>query len=189
MVTKGLDFEDVGLVGVLNADNMLHFPDFRAFERSYQLMSQVAGRAGRKGKRGKVLIQTFNPEHQIIRQVIDSDYLGMYKNELIDRRNFQYPPFYRLIHLTLRHRDKSKLHAAAHHLARELKKKFGDRVLGPEEPGIARIRNYYHQNIMLKLEKQASPKKAKEILNKQLEAFAVHKDYKSVRVGIDVDPM
>lgn len=189
MVTKGLDFEDVGLVGVLNADNMLHFPDFRAFERSYQLMSQVAGRAGRKGKRGKVLIQTFNPEHQIIRQVIDSDYLGMYKNELIDRRNFQYPPFYRLIHLTLRHRDKSKLHAAAHHLARELKKKFGDRVLGPEEPGIARIRNYYHQNIMLKIEKQASPKKAKEILNKQLEAFAVHKDYKSVRVGIDVDPM
>jgi len=189
MVTKGLDFEDVGLVGVLNADNMLHFPDFRAFERSYQLMSQVAGRAGRKGKRGKVLIQTFNPEHQIIRQVIDSDYLGMYKNELIDRRNFQYPPFYRLIHLTLRHRDKSKLHAAAHHLARELKKKFGDRVLGAEEPGIARIRNYYHQNIMLKLEKQASPKKAKEILNKQLEAFAVHKDYKSVRVGIDVDPM
>lgn len=189
MVTKGLDFEDVGLVGVLNADNMLHFPDFRAFERSYQLMSQVAGRAGRKGKRGKVLIQTFNPEHQIIRQVIDSDYLGMYKNELIDRRNFQYPPFYRLIHLTLRHRDKSKLHAAAHHLARELKKKFGDRVLGPEEPGIARIRNYYHQNIMLKLEKQASPKKAKEILNKQLEVFAVHKDYKSVRVGIDVDPM
>lgn len=189
MVTKGLDFEDVGLVGVLNADNMLHFPDFRAFERSYQLMSQVAGRAGRKGKRGKVLIQTFNPEHQIIRQVIDSDYLGMYKNELIDRRNFQYPPFYRLIHLTLRHRDKSKLHAAAHHLARELKKKFGDRVLGPEEPGIARIRNYYHQNIMLKLEKQASPKKAKEILNKQLEVFAVHKDYKSVRVGIDVDPI
>lgn len=189
MVTKGLDFEDVGLVGVLNADNMLHFPDFRAFERSYQLMSQVAGRAGRKGKRGKVLIQTFNPEHQIIRQVIDSDYLGMYKNELIDRRNFQYPPFYRLIHLTLRHRDKSKLHAAAHHLARELKKKFGDRVLGPEEPGIARIRNYYHQNIMLKLEKQASPKKVKEILNKQLEAFAVHKDYKSVRVGIDVDPI
>lgn len=189
MVTKGLDFEDVGLVGVLNADNMLHFPDFRAFERSYQLMSQVSGRAGRKGKRGKVLIQTYNPEHQIIRQVIDSDYLGMYKNELIDRRNFHYPPFYRLIHLTLRHRDKSKLHAAAHHLAGEMKKKFGNRVLGPEEPGIARIRNFYHQNIMLKLEKKASTKKAKDILKMQLEAFNVHPDYKSVRVGVDVDPM
>jgi primosomal protein N' (replication factor Y) len=189
MVTKGLDFEDVGLVGVLNADNMLHFPDFRAFERSYQLMSQVSGRAGRKGKRGKVLIQTFNPEHQIIRQVIDSDYLGMYKNELIDRRNFHYPPFYRLIHLTLRHRDKSKLHAAAHHLAGEMKKKFGNRVLGPEEPGIARIRNFYHQNIMLKLEKKASTKKVKEILKVQLEAFNVHSEYKSVRVGVDVDPM
>lgn len=189
MVTKGLDFENVGLVGVLNADNMLNFPDFRAFERSYQLMSQVAGRAGRKGKRGQVLIQTYNPNHQIIRQVIDHDYLGMYKNELIDRRNFHYPPFYRLIQLTLKHRDQRKLEDAAIFLAKKLRHRFGDRILGPEAPGIARIRNFYHQNIMLKLEREASIKKAKEILKTDLQLFAVHEIYKSVRVVIDVDPV
>lgn len=189
MVTKGLDFDDVGLVGVLNADNMLHFPDFRAFERSYQLMSQVSGRAGRKGDRGKVLIQSYNPEHQIIRQVIDSDFMGMYKNELIDRRNFHYPPFYRLIALTLRHRDKQKLHLAAHNLANNMRKKFGKRVLGPEEPGVARVRNFFHQNILLKLEKGASQKKAKAVLQQLILDFSSSSEYKSVRVGIDVDPM
>ncbi len=190
MITKGLDFNDVGLVGVLNADNMLHFPDFRAFERSYQLMSQVAGRAGRKGKRGKVLIQTYNPEHQIVRQVIDSDYLGMYKNELIDRRNYYYPPFYRLIQLTLRHRDKSKLHLAAHHFAREIKMKFGsNRILGPEEPAIARVRNFYIQHILIKLEREVSTKKAKRILSDLMIDFKTHHEYKSVRLDIDVDPI
>ena len=189
MVTKGLDFENVGLVGVLNADNMLNFPDFRAFERSYQLMSQVAGRAGRKGKRGQVLIQTYNPNHQIIRQVIDSDFEGMYKNELIDRRNFHYPPFYRLIQLTLKHRDQIQLEKAAQHLAKSLKQRFGDRILGPEAPGIARIRNFYHQNILLKLEKEASIKKSKEILQAELQLFAVHELYKSIRVVVDVDPV
>jgi primosomal protein N' (replication factor Y) len=168
---------------------MLHFPDFRAFERSYQLMSQVSGRAGRKGKRGKVLIQTYNPDHQIIRQVIDHDFMGMYKNELIDRRNFHYPPFYRLVSLNLRHRDRKKLDEAAHYFAKVMKKKFGSRVLGPEEPGIARIRNYYHQNIMLKLEKKASPQKGKELLLKMIQDFNAHADYKSVRVSVDVDPM
>lgn len=189
MVTKGLDFENVGMVGVLNADNMLNFPDFRAFERSYQLMSQVAGRAGRKEQRGQVLIQTYNPEHQIIRQVIDSDFEGMYKNEIIDRRNFQYPPFHRLIQLTLKHRDQRKLEDAAEHLARKLKHRFGKRILGPEAPGIARIRNFYHQNILFKIEKEASVKKSKEYLKAELELFAVHDIYKSVRVVIDVDPI
>lgn len=189
MVTKGLDFENVGMVGVLNADNMLNFPDFRSFERSYQLMSQVSGRAGRKKERGQVLIQTFNPEHQIIRQVIDSDFEGMYRNEIIDRRNFQYPPFYKLIKLTLKHRDERKLEEAAQHLGRALKAKFGKRVLGPEAPGVARVRNFYHQNILFKIEQKASIKKAKEILRKELHLFAVHDTYKSVRVVIDVDPV
>lgn len=189
MVTKGLDFEDVALVGVLNADNMLYFPDFRAFERSYQLMSQVSGRAGRKGKRGKVVIQSFNPDHQIIRQVIDHDFAGMYKNELIDRRNFHYPPFYRLIHLNLRHKNQQKLHQAAQVFARQLRGTFGKRVLGPEEPSIARIRNYYHQNIMLKLEKAASIPKSKQLLRETLQAFAQSEEGRSVRVVIDVDPV
>ncbi|MBL4708054.1 MAG: primosomal protein N' [Flavobacteriales bacterium] len=189
MVTKGLDFENVGMVGVLNADNMLNFPDFRAFERSYQLMSQVAGRAGRKGRRGQVLIQTFNPEHQVIRQVIDSDFEGMYKNEVIDRRNFQYPPFYRLIQLTLKHRDERKLEDGAQHLGKKLKHQFGKRILGPEAPGIARIRNFYHQNILFKIEKEASIKKSKEVLRAVLQEFAVHDLYKSIRVVVDVDPV
>ena len=189
MVTKGLDFEDVGLVGVLNADNMLHFPDFRAFERSYQLMSQVSGRAGRKGQRGKVLIQTYNPDHQIIRQVIDHDFAGMYRNELIDRRNFHYPPFYRLIHLNLRHKDKQQLFQSAQLLASKMRATFGKRVLGPEEPGIARIRNYYHQNIILKLEKAASIPKSKELLKSIIQEFQTEKENRAVRIGIDVDPV
>ena len=188
MVTKGLDFENVGLVGILNADNMLHFPDFRAFERAYQLMSQVSGRAGRRGERGKVLIQSYNPEHQIIRQVIDHDYEGMYKNELIDRRNFRYPPFYRLIYLTLRHRDKNKVGQAAHHLAQQMRNSFGDRVLGPEAPGVERIRTYYLQQIVLKLEKTASLGKSKSRLTELLNDFNATDSYKSVRVSVDVDP-
>lgn len=188
MVTKGLDFENVGLVGVLNADNMLHFPDFRSYERAYQLMSQVSGRAGRKGKRGKVLIQSYNPEHQVIRQVIDHDYEGMYRNEVIDRRNFKYPPFYRLITLTLRHRDKAKVAQAAHHLAGEMKSLFGDRVLGPEAPGVERVRTYYLQQIVLKLEKQLALNKSKEKLKDILNHFQATDAYKSIRLGIDVDP-
>lgn len=188
MVSKGLDFDQVGLVGIMNADNMLHFPDFRAFERSFQLMSQVAGRAGRKKERGKVLIQSFNPNHQIIRQVIDGDYLGMYKNELVDRRNFHYPPFYRIIQLTLKHKEEQKTREGAQWLAAALRSIFGERILGPEAPGVARIRNYYHQNILLKLEKSASLNKSKKLLKEQLNEFAVHPDFKSVRVVIDVDP-
>ncbi len=188
MVTKGLDFDHVGLVGVLNADQMLHFPDFRAFERSYQLMSQVAGRAGRKKQRGKVIIQSYNPEHQVIRQVIDSKYGDLYKNEVIDRRNFHYPPFYRLVQLTLRHRDAAKVKQGAERLANLMRSKFGSRVLGPEVPGIARIRNQYQQQLLLKIEKDASLRKSKLILNDLLIAFKGQKDFQSIRVVVDVDP-
>ncbi|NQX99350.1 MAG: primosomal protein N', partial [Flavobacteriales bacterium] len=136
MVTKGLDFDNVSLVGILNADNMLNFPDFRAFERSYQLMSQVSGRAGRKKKRGKVLIQTYDPYHTIIRQVIEHDYLGMYKDEISQRKKFKYPPFQRLIHFTMKHRDRNKLNEGAREFVGALKIKFGERVLGPDFPVI-----------------------------------------------------
>jgi primosomal protein N' (replication factor Y) len=188
MVTKGLDFENVALVGVLNADNLLHFPDFRSFERAYQLMSQVAGRAGRKGKRGRVLIQTYNPEHQIIRQLIDHDYEGMYRNEIIDRRNFRYPPFYRMITLTLRHRDKAKVGKAAAYLADQMKAAFADRVLGPEAPMVERVRTYYLQQIVLKLEKGLPLNKSKSVLRDILNHFQATDEYKSIRLGIDVDP-
>jgi len=188
MVTKGLDFENVALVGVLNADNLLHFPDFRSFERAYQLMSQVAGRAGRKGKRGRVLIQTYNPDHQIIRQLIDHDYEGMYRNELIDRRNFRYPPFFRMITLTLRHRDKAKVGKAAAYLTDQMKGAFADRVLGPEAPMVERVRTFYLQQIVLKLEKGLPLKKSKSVLRDILNHFQSMDEYKSIRLGIDVDP-
>lgn len=189
MVSKGLDFEHVGLVGILNADNMLHFPDFRAFERSYQLMAQVAGRAGRKGKRGKVIIQTFNPYHPIIRQVMDHQYEEMYGQELMERKKFNYPPFYRLIQITLKHRKEEEVKRAAYYLGQRLKAHFSERVLGPEAPGIARIRNFYHQQILLKFEKQASIDKAKQRIRAEVDLLAVHEEFKGVRLVLDIDPI
>jgi primosomal protein N' (replication factor Y) len=188
MVTKGLDFSNVSLVGILNADNMLHFPDFRSYERSYQLMSQVSGRAGRKSKRGKVIIQSYNPDHQIIRNVIDHDYQTMFKNEIIDRRNFKYPPYYRLIRITLKHRQAPELNIAADFFARDMQAIFGNRVLGPEYPAIAKIRNSYHKQIILKVEKSASIQATKDhLLNIYTNAIN-RSDFKGIRVIFDVDP-
>ncbi len=189
MVTKGLDFDNVTLVGVLNADTMLNFPDFRAFERAYQMMSQVSGRAGRKAKRGKVIIQSYDPYHRIIRQVIETDYAAMYKNELVDRKQFNYPPFYRLIHFTLKHRDRDVLNAGADEFTNNLKEKFGARVLGPEFPVISRIKNQYHKNVLVKVEREAPIKKVREIITAIKNNFEVFSEYKAVRITIDVDPM
>ncbi|MES2286655.1 MAG: primosomal protein N' [Bacteroidota bacterium] len=189
MVTKGLDFDNVSMVGILNADSMLNFPDFRSFERSFQLMAQVSGRAGRKNKRGKVIIQTQNPDHSIIQDVISTNFLSMYTNQLLDRKNFNYPPFFRLIEITLIHRDVNMVNASAKFLADELKHHFKKRVLGPEFPVVSRIRNLYHKNILLKIERDASVVQVKKILANLLVQFKSSSDYKSVRVQIDVDPM
>ena len=190
MVTKGLDFDNVALVGVLNADNMLYFPDFRAFERSYQLMAQVSGRAGRKKKRGKVLIQTYNPNHWVIQKVMQNDYEGLYKQEIVERRNYKYPPFHRLINLTFKHRDQDTVHRAAQYLSTYLVKRFGtERVLGPEKPAISRVRNLYLRHTLLKFERKLSPKNIKEILTEEINKLHNEKAYKSVRVVVDVDPM
>jgi primosomal protein N' (replication factor Y) (superfamily II helicase) len=189
MVTKGLDFNNVTLVGILNADTMLNFPDFRAFERAYQMMSQVSGRAGRKVKRGKVIIQTYDPYHRIIRQVIDHDYQGMYNNELIERKQFNYPPFHRLIHFSLKHRDKDMLNAGASEFTYQLQQKFGSRVLGPEFPVISRIKNYYHKNVLLKIEREGSISSTRKIITEIKNNFESFSEYKSVRITIDVDPM
>ncbi|MDX1350904.1 MAG: primosomal protein N' [Putridiphycobacter sp.] len=188
MVTKGLDFDNVGLVGVLSADQMLKFPDFRAFERSFQLMSQVAGRAGRKAKRGKVIIQSFEPNHWIIQKVMTHDYVSMYTQELIERRNFHYPPFYRIISIQLRHKDRNTLEIASHDLANSLRAVFKDRLQGPESPAIGRVRNFYLKNITIKFERSASPAKVKEVIHEKVNAFLSQHDYRSVRVVIDVDP-
>ncbi|MFN4234756.1 MAG: primosomal protein N' [Bacteroidia bacterium] len=189
MVTKGLDFDNVALVGILNADSLLNYPDFRSFERSYQLMAQVAGRAGRKNKRGKVIIQTWQPQHPIIQQVVDNNYLGMYTSELHQRLEFKYPPYYKLIQLTLKHKEIEPLNEASKFLADKLKEKFGKRVLGPEFPAIARIRNLYLKNILIKIEREASTKQAKNVIQELIDEFYTHAEFKSVKIFADVDPM
>ena len=188
MVTKGLDFDNVALVGILNADQMLNFADFRAFERSYQLMAQVAGRAGRKKKRGKVILQSRDPHHTIIRDVVDNNYENMYKNELLDRVNFYYPPFHRLIKFTLRYKEINALNDAAQYFSAMLKSKFGSRVLGPEFPSVARVRNQFNKNVLLKVEKEASINAAKIAIRLMLAEMATHQYHKKVRVIVDVDP-
>lgn len=188
MVTKGLDFERVSLVGILNADNMLNFPDFRAHERAYQLMAQVSGRAGRKNKRGTVVLQTRNPEHPIIGQVIRNDYAAMYQTQCAERQLFHYPPYTRLIEITLRHRDFKIVEKAAQTLANEMRKFFGKRVLGPNIPPISRIQNLYIKNILLKVEISASSEYAKENLLEMINLLLAEAPFKSVRVSLDVDP-
>lgn len=189
MVTKGLDFERVSLVGILNADNMLNFPDFRSHERAYQLMAQVSGRAGRKYKRGIVVLQTSNPNHPIIKQVIKNDYFTMFRTQLTERKQFRYPPYFRLIEITLRHRNAKVVDKAARQMASEMVKIFGKRVMGPNIPMIGRIQNFYIKNILLKLENKISPNQAKKYLQSIADTILATEGFKSIRISLDVDPM
>ena len=189
MVTKGLDFDNVSLVGILDADMMLRRPDFRAFERSYQLMSQVAGRAGRKQKRGTVIVQTTDPDHHIIQQVMAHDYVGLYENEIIERKNYLYPPYFKVITLTLRHKNANELDLIAEDLAKPLRTFLGNRVLGPEYPLVKRIQNNYLKVIRIKIEREASQRKVKEKIKETIDAFYSKPMNKSCRISIDVDPM
>ncbi len=187
MLTKGLDFRNVNLVGIMNADNMLNFPDFRAHERSFQLMLQVSGRAGRTEKRGRVLIQTYNPYHKILQQVSTNDYASMFKEQMDERYVFKYPPVYRLIKITLKHKDYNRVNMAADWYAQSLRQVFGDFVLGPEFPPVARIRNQYHKNIIVKIPSKQSLAKTKETIIRIDNSFNAVKDFRSVRVILNVD--
>ncbi|OFX21124.1 MAG: primosomal protein N', partial [Bacteroidetes bacterium GWA2_31_9b] len=189
MVSKGLDFDNVSLVGIMNADSMLNYPDFRSFERSFQLMAQVSGRAGRKNKQGKVILQTNNPQHPILLNVIENDFIGMYKSQLLERKNFNYPPYVRLINLSIKHRKSEITDQASSMLSENLRKIFGKRVLGPEAPIIGRIQNLYIKNILLKIERQASFQKAKTLLNIEIENLLSQENFKTVQITIDVDPV
>lgn len=189
MVTKGLDFDKVALVGILNADGLINFPDFRAYERAFQLMAQVAGRAGRKNRQGMVLIQTFNPTHPVIQYVIGNDYKGMYENQIADRKRFKYPPFYRLIHLTIKHTDHLIATKAADSMAAMLRKSFASRILGPESPPIGRLKNFYLRSIYIKLEKGVNLPASKEYIVSCIRLLNAQADFKSVRVVVDVDPV
>ncbi len=188
MLSKGLDFEKVTLVGVLDADSMLHFPDFRAFERSYQLISQVSGRAGRRKKRGKVVIQTMDPAHPVIGHILRDDYEGLFREQMEERELFGYPPFRRLIRISFRHKVPSILDGAADRTARELRGIFAGRVFGPQYPMVRKVKNIYVKQILLKIERDASFEKARNLLNEVLQEVSGNEVFRSVRISVDVDP-
>ncbi|MHA4894897.1 replication restart helicase PriA [Pedobacter sp. PWIIR3] len=188
MVAKGLDFENVTLIGVINADTLLNYPDFRAFERSYQLLAQVAGRAGRRDKQGKVIIQAYDDNHRIISQVIENKYLEMYESELAERKQFKYPPFTKLIFINVKHKDADLLNAASQAFATALRMQLGYRVLGPEQPLVSRIRNYYIKQVIIKSDKSTSMPKVKSLLKEVILQFQSEKEYRGVNIQVDVDP-
>ncbi|MBF4488037.1 primosomal protein N' [Flavobacterium sp. CSZ] len=187
MLAKGLDFDNVSLVGIMNADNMLHHPDFRAFERSFQMMTQVAGRAGRSEKQGKVVIQTYNPNHNTIQQVTNHNYMGMYKEQLYDRQIYKYPPYFRIIKLTLKHREFDKLKEGSMWLYQVLSQNLGIPVLGPEEPAISRIRNEYIRTILIKIPQNMPLIGTKKTIQKMLNSFEAVAQYRAIKVIANVD--
>ncbi|MEO9479747.1 MAG: primosomal protein N' [Maribacter dokdonensis] len=187
MLTKGLDFRNVNLVGVMNADSLLNFPDYRAHEKTYQLLTQVSGRAGRTKKRGKVLIQTYNPYHQILKQVTTGDYVNMYKEQLYEREQFKYPPVNRIIKVTFKHKNYNVLNEAADWFTSALRTNFGGTVLGPEYPPVARIRNQYLKHIVVKVQKANSLVQTKANIRRIEKSFKSVAMYRSVRVIYNVD--
>lgn len=188
MVTKGLDFANVGLVGIVNADSLMKFPDFRSFERSFQMLTQVAGRAGRKDKRGRVMVQAYDVAHPVIRFFLDSDYEAFSKSEMEQRKEFSYPPFFRITELRLKHRDRQILTGAGKALGDVLRSQFGKNLLGPAFPYIARIRNQYSLHFILRTGRSDSVSAVRKKLRQILSEFSLHSGYKSVRVFADVDP-
>ncbi|KRO66824.1 MAG: hypothetical protein ABR84_03165 [Cryomorphaceae bacterium BACL21 MAG-121220-bin10] len=189
MLAKGLDFEHVQLVGVLNADHLLNFPDFRAHERAYQLLSQVSGRAGRRQKRGLVLIQSYDPNHRILQQVSTCDFEGMFFEQKEQRHQFKYPPFYKLIKVTLKHRDFAVVDKAGFWLTQVLNRGLAPHVLGPVSPSVGRIRNQYLKTLLIKIPQDQSPSKIKAYMHKALQRFAAQKEFARVQVVMDVDAL
>jgi primosomal protein N' (replication factor Y) len=189
MVAKGLDFGRVSLIGIINADGIINFPDFRAYERAFSLFEQVSGRAGRRDQEGRVIIQTYSPQHRVIEQVLQHDYEGMFLKEVTERKNFDYPPFVRLIKLDVKHSDQQQAQDSALKLSNALREKLGARVLGPEPPLVSRVRNKYIQTITLKIERTGiSIVKVKEFIRQALVLFELDKRNSGVYVQIDVDP-
>jgi primosomal protein N' (replication factor Y) len=191
MVTKGLDFDHVSLVGVFDVDRMLHFPDFRSHERTFQLITQVAGRAGRRAKKGLVLIQTANPTHPLLKKIIDGNFIDFYETEIKEREMYFYPPYSRMIRFTLKHEEPETVAITADKLATILKQKFGSqRILGPESPIIDRLRNKYLKEIFIKLERdKINSKEVKKMLLAEVELLAKDKAYRQIEIAIDVDPV
>ena len=189
MLSKGLDFGNVSVVGILNADSLMNFPDFRAHERAFQLMAQVAGRAGRKNKRGRVVLQTKSIDHPIIRQVMTNDYEDMVAGQLAERQMFHYPPYYRMVYVYLKNRNETLLDVMAHTMAEKLRALFGNRILGPDKPPVARIQTLFIRKIVVKIEQNAPMSRARELLLRVQREMIEDERFKSLIVYYDVDPM
>ena len=189
MVSKGLDFDNVSVVGILNADNMLNYPDFRAHERAFQLMTQVSGRAGRKNKQGLVVLQTSHPGHPIITDVKENNYESFYTMQAEERNMFRYPPFYRLTSIVIKGKDEHTLDAAARLFAQSLRQSFGERVYGPIKPPISRVQSLYIRKILLKLENRLPIQKVRDALLYHQHVVLDTPDYRSLYVYYDVDPV
>jgi primosomal protein N' (replication factor Y) (superfamily II helicase) len=188
MITKGLDFSNVSLVGVINADSLISYPDFRSFERAFQLLVQVSGRSGRKEKRGKVIIQTYNPTNAVIEYVTHNNYQGMYQQQIAERKSFNYPPFVRLIKIVVKHTNAKTVVSAARHLTDLLRKSIPDQILGPEYPMISMINNYHLNEIYIKIDMNSGLAEKKARIGMLIDQVNHHLAYKGVRFSVDVDP-
>ena len=189
MISKGLDFDKVSVVGILNADTMLNYPDFRAYEQAFMMMSQVSGRAGRKGRQGQVILQTKSPDLPVIRQVVQNDYRSFYSDLLAERRDFHYPPFYHLIYVYLKHREENTVNSAGLELGSRLREIFAGRVLGPDKPAVARVKTLSIRKIVLKLENGIDHARVRQYLRGAMEAMLKDKRYGALQVYYDVDPL
>lgn len=188
MISKGLDFDRVSVVGILNADSMMNYPDFRSYERAFQLMAQVAGRAGRKNKQGLVVLQTKSPENPLIHQIMANDYTRLYQEQMEERNLFKYPPFYRLIYVYLKHRKEDILNQAADLMAAHLRQGMGERILGPDKPPVARIQSLFIRKIVIKIEQEASMSKVRRYLTQVQRTLIEDERFRSLMVYYDVDP-
>ena len=189
MISKGLDFDKVSVVGILNADSMLNYPDFRAYEHAFMMMAQVSGRAGRKGKRGKVILQTKSPTLPVISQVVHNDYTGFYQDLLEERRAFHYPPYYHLVYVFLKHKHEQVCHQASMELGQTLRSWFGGRVLGPDKPAVAKVKTMNIRKIVIKLENGIDQQKVREYLRYAQEQMSKDPRYGALQIYYDVDPM
>ena len=189
MISKGLDFDRVSVVGILSADSMLNYPDFRAYEHAFMMMSQVSGRAGRKNKRGLVLLQTKNAQLPVISQVVHNDYEGFYNELLEERQAFHYPPFYRLTYVYLRHRDDRVVEAAAQLIGTRLRQWFGARVLGPDKPAVAKVKTLHIRKLVLKLENGIDMQRVRDCLRLVQQQMQEDSRFGAVQVLYDVDPL
>ena len=188
MVVKGLDFKNVLLVGVINADHILNSPDFRSHERSYQMLCQVAGRAGRSDQKGKVMIQTYDPENLTLKQVIENDYEGLFNIQKKERIQYHYPPYYRMIKITFKSRQFDIINKSSNWFLNVLKQSYNGSILGPTFPAVSRVRNFYHKELLVKVDSNLKPSSLKILLKKIYRSFQTISTFRNVRVNFDVDP-